>query len=107
MLDYNEINIDVYCGDIDEPLCEQEFRNMTFPVFKLDDDIYDYLIVAPSVFASPTDVYKIADKLGIKQARILYDSFIRTHNSFNRYMFCDYNNDKPHIGKWHIVLNVG
>lgn len=78
-----------------------------FEILKLDNEPYDFLIIATSYENPLNFIEEIGNKIQMKKAKLLFDLTLINGTNKNRYIKCEYEADLNTLPSCTIVENVG
>jgi len=77
-----------------------------FEIFKLDNEIYDFLIIATSYKNPLSSFNEIEEKIQVKKACLIFDLTLINGVKKNRYIKCEYEANKNKLPTCSIVENI-
>lgn len=80
--------------------------NGNFEVIKLNNEPYDFLIIATSYENPLSHLQEIGQEIQVKQAKLLFDLTLINGINSNRYIQCDYEADRKQLPFCSAIGNV-
>lgn len=77
-----------------------------FEILKLNNEPYDFLIIATSYENPLSSIKKIGEEIQVRKANLLFDLTLINGTNKNRYIACEYDADKNQLPPCSIVEGV-
>ena len=78
----------------------------TFQIVKLNNEPYDFLVIATSCKNPLSSFYEIGTHLGKQTAKLIFDLTLINGTKSNRYIKCNYESDKAMFQRCEIAKEV-